>query len=113
MAAYDDLNTGRIAVVSVISVVVVAVTVLGVQVLYFAMADAVDSRKQAQSDYRRQNRELESQLESVSRYGVDEATGNIVVPIDTVISEMAEASSRALPETDDQAARVIRFSPQS
>ena len=113
MAAYDDLNTGRIAAVSVISVLVVAVTVLGVQVLYFAMADVVDSRKQAQSDYRRQNQELASQVESVSRYGVDETTGNIVVPIDTVISEMAEAANQALPETDDQASTAAAPSPQS
>ncbi|MEM8911586.1 MAG: hypothetical protein AAGC97_07435 [Planctomycetota bacterium] len=102
MAVYDDLNVKRIAVISVISVLVTAVTVLGVQVLYFAMADVVDSRKVRNATYSRQNRILTQQAEDVSRYGVDAETGNVVIPVEEAMKRMA-AEAAASPMADDQA----------
>lgn len=81
MAQYDDLNVKRIALVGVISVVVTAVTALAVQVVFYAMADYNDSRKQAESDYRRQNKILADQTQQLSSVGVDPATGNITIPV--------------------------------
>ncbi|MCC9642233.1 hypothetical protein LOC71_08100 [Rhodopirellula sp. JC740] len=94
MAAYDDLNVKRIAVISVISILVTAVTVLAVQVLYFAMADIVDTRKVQAASYSRQNTVLSEQSAEISRYGVDPETGNVTVPVEETMKKMvAEAHS--------------------
>jgi hypothetical protein len=82
MAAYDDLNVKRIFAVGVISVVVTAVTALAVQVLYYSLVQWQDAETQAASDYTRQKRILREQTEEISTYGVDEESGNIVIPID-------------------------------
>lgn len=102
MAAYDDLNVRRIAVISVISILVTAVSVLAIQVLYFAMADVVDSRKMEAASYTRQNRELAEQAAEVSRYDVDPETGKVVIPVQEAMQRMA-AEAKAAPETNDQA----------
>jgi len=102
MAAYDDLNVRRIAVISVISILVTAVSVLAIQVLYFAMADAVDSRKMEASSYTRQNRVLAEQAEEVSRYDVDPETGKVVIPVTEAMQKMAD-EAEAAPEMNDQA----------
>ena len=99
MAAYDDLNVKRIFVVGIASVVVTAVTALAVQVLYYSMAQWQKGETQAASNYTRQNQILSEQLEQVSVYGVDEATGNIVIPveraIESILNENAKSQSSA------------------
>lgn len=97
MAAYDDLNGKRIAAISVISILVTAVTVLAVQVLYFAMAGFVDDQKVRSATYARQNRILDNQAMEVSSYGIDADTGNVTVPVGEVMKKMAEK------EADDEA----------
>ncbi len=82
MAQYDDLNAPRIATVGVISIVVVAVTALAVQVMYYALAEWQATAKSAQSEYRRENMALVEQKEQISTYGVDAATGRVTIPID-------------------------------
>jgi cell division protein FtsX len=93
MAAYDDLNVKRIFVVGIASVVVTAVTALAVQVLYYTMAQAQTAETQAESNYDRQNAYLQGQVDQVSTYGVDEATGNIVIPVEKAIEQMLEENS--------------------
>jgi hypothetical protein len=88
MAAYDDLNVKRIAVISVISISVTAVTVLAVQVLYFAMADIVDGRKVSSASYTRQNAVLADQSAEISRYGVDPETGNVTIPVEDAMKKL-------------------------
>ncbi|KLU04348.1 putative signal peptide and transmembrane protein [Rhodopirellula islandica] len=90
MAAYDDLNVKRIAVISVISILVTAVTVLAVQVLYFAMADIVDERKVQSASYSRQNAVLADQSAEISRYGVDPETGNVTIPVEDAMKKMVK-----------------------
>ena len=102
MAAYDDLNIPRITAISVISIVVTAVTVLAVQVLYFAMAEAVDSRKVKSASYTRQNRILNQQADEVSRYGVDPETGKVVIPISEAMQQILEEAASG-PSEEDQA----------
>lgn len=96
MAAYDDLNVKRIFIVGVVSVVVTAVTALAVQVLYYSLVQWQDAETSAASDYRRQNRILEEQKQEISTYGVDEATGNIIIPIDRAmelfVAEQADSA---------------------
>jgi hypothetical protein len=88
MAAYDDLNAKRIFVVGIASVVVTAVTALAVQVLYYSMAQRQKLDTQAASSFGRQKAVLEQQLEQISNYGVDENTGNIVIPVEKAIETM-------------------------
>lgn len=98
MAAYDDLNVKRIFVVGIASVVVTAVTALAVQVVYYSMAQWQQSETQAASNYTRQNEILQQQREQISMYGVDEATGNIVIPVEKAIELMVGEESK--PESN-------------
>lgn len=88
MAAYDDLNVKRIFNVGILSIVVTAVTALAVQVLYFSLVQWQESETRAASNYQRQNRILQEQKDQISTYGVDELTGNIIIPIDKAIELM-------------------------
>lgn len=105
MAQYDDLNAPRIATVGVISIVVVAVTALAVQVMYYALANWQDSAKSSQSEYRRENLVLAEQKEQISTYGVDEQTGRITIPIqqamEMVISKSKKADASSKSKTDE------------
>ena len=103
MARYDDLNVTRIAIVGVISIVVTAVTVLAVQVLFYAMAKRSDELKAQQSDYRRQNQFIADQQSEISQYGVDPQTGNVTIPIDRAIElVVAQDESRQSDEQSTQ-----------
>ncbi len=99
MAAYDDLNGTRIFTVGIISVVVTAVTALAVQVLYYSMVRWQQADTAAQSDYRRQNVILTDQLDQISNYGVDPATGNVTIPVTDAIELMVKEKSK--PQSDD------------
>jgi len=95
MAAYDDLNVKRIFLVGIASIVVTAVTALAVQVLYYSMAQWQESETQAASNYTRQNQILQQQRDEVSIYGVDKATGNIVIPVDKAIELMVGEAAKS------------------
>lgn len=89
MASYDDLNGKKLALVSIFSIVMVAVAVLAVQVVFFAMAEYVDSKKIEQATYTRSLHSLAQQAEEVGSYGVDPDTGNITIPVEEVMKKMA------------------------
>jgi len=93
MAAYDDLNGKRITTISVISIAVTAVTVLAVQVIYFAMANYIESKKIAEAVYTRSNASLEQQFEEVESYGVDPDNGNVTIPVSEAMKKMAANAS--------------------
>lgn len=99
MAAYDDINGKRLATVSVISIVVTAVTVLAVQVIYFAMADMVDSEKIRNSAYTRANQALKQQSQGLTRYGVNPENGSITVPVEEMMKKMAAEAKNAHNES--------------
>ncbi len=99
MAAYDDLNGKRIATVSVISIVVTAVTVLAVQVVYFALADYVDSNKVRESAYTRSNAALEMQAKEISSFGVNPDTGNVTIPVADVMKKMSAEAKKTTNES--------------
>lgn len=94
MAAYDDLNAKRIFAVGIISIVVTAVTALAVQVLYYSMVQWQQASTAEQSDYRRQNTILTDQVEQISSYGVDPATGNVTIPVADAIELMVKEKSK-------------------
>lgn len=100
MAAYDDLPIKRIVVVGLLSIAVTFITVLGVQVLYFGMQSYVDQRKFAESTYRDSLEILDSQTNQISRFGVDEESGRIIMPVDQAMKAMAAAAAKT--ESNDK-----------
>lgn len=99
MAAYDDLNSKRILVVGVISIVVTAITALAVNVLYWALVSYQQEKTAAESDYRRQRAILAEQEAEVSEYGVDPETGKIVIPVSEAMQRLADQST---PPADNE-----------
>ncbi|MCC9600109.1 hypothetical protein LOC67_06020 [Stieleria sp. JC731] len=93
MAKYDDLDTRQIFVIGIGSVLVTIVTILAVQYVYFLLVDAHQTQLQADSKYTRQNQVLAEQMESISRYGADEATGNAVMPIENAMQEVIKEAN--------------------
>ncbi|MEM9825787.1 MAG: hypothetical protein AAF958_04325 [Planctomycetota bacterium] len=88
MAAYDDLNDKRIFTVAILSVVVVAVTALAVQVLYYWMVQAQERSTAAMSNYNRQNAALEAQDSEIGNFGVDPESASVMIPIDQAIDRV-------------------------
>ena len=105
MAAYDDLNNKRIFGVAILSIVVVAVTALAVQVLYYWMVRLQQDQTAAQSNYARSNRVLSEQTAEIERYGVDPGTGKLTLPIDQAIQKVVQEKSNAgdTQPADDEA----------
>ena len=52
MAAYDDLNTKRIFIVGILSIVVTAVTALAVQVVYYSLVSWHEAELSQRDAYR-------------------------------------------------------------
>jgi hypothetical protein len=102
MAAYDDLNVKRIFAVGVISVVVTAVTALAVQVLYYSLVQWQDAETRAASDYTRQKRILREQTQAISTYGVDELSGNIIIPIDKAMELYVEHAEKVKNASNEE-----------
>lgn len=108
MAQYDDLPNKRITVVGLLSVAITIITVLAVQVLYFGMVGYVDVRKFGESTYREGIESLADQTKNISRYGVDEETGRITIPIDQAMKAMVSESAKTKtdetkPSSNDEA----------
>ena len=92
MAAYDDLDTRQIWVVGIISAVLTAVTILAVQVLYYALLNWHDEAKLAGSEYTQSIDHIEKQELSLSEYGRAKE-GQILIPIDRAMELVAERST--------------------
>lgn len=105
MADYDDLNNKRIFGVAILSVVVVAVTALAVQVLYFWMVRIQEDHTASMSSYARSSRVLSEQSAEIADFGVDESTGNLKMPIEKAIELVVTKKSEGETQThgDDEA----------
>lgn len=105
MAGYDDLNNKRIFSVAILSVIVVAVTALAVQVLYYWMVRLQEDQTAAMSNYGRSDRVIEQQTAEISGYGVDPDTGNLTMPIDAAIKKVVDRQPEKdeSPPADDEA----------
>ncbi len=100
MAAYDDLPIKRIVTVGLLSIAITIITVLGVQVLYFGMLSYVDEKKLAESTYRESLEALDVQSKKLSRFGVDEDTAKITIPIEQAMKQLV--SEAAKTKTNDK-----------
>lgn len=92
MASYDDLNTRQIWIVGVISAVLIAVTILAVQVLYFALLNWHEEAKLAGAEYNQSIDHIQEQELSLEQYGRDPETGSILIPIGRAMELVAERS---------------------
>lgn len=93
MAQYDDLDNKRIFLVGVVSALLVFVTILAVQVLYFAMQEIQSQTKVLQSEYTENVRHLSAQAEALEApplvlTGEDRRT--IHIPIQDAIAIVAD-----------------------
>ena len=63
--------------------------------MYCVACSVAGSGNAAASNYQRQNKILEEQQRQISSYGVDEQTGNIVIPIDKAIELMVGENTKS------------------
>ena len=106
MASYDDLNTRQIWIVGVISAVLTAVTILAVQVLYFALLNWHEEAKLAGAEYTQSIAHIEQQNEALMQYGRNAETGGYMIPIDRAMELVAERSGsdeQKTPPTEEKA----------
>jgi flagellar biosynthesis/type III secretory pathway M-ring protein FliF/YscJ len=102
MARYDDLNTKQIWVVGLVSALLTAITILAVQVLYYAMLGSHEARVLAGAEYTSSKQAIEEQLNEINSYGRDSDTGTVQIPIDRAIELMIEQHAAA-PAADEEA----------
>ena len=93
MANYDDLNNRQIFTVAIISAVLTFITILACQVVYYALAERIAEQKLQQGRYFQGNNILTSQSDAISQYGVNEETGQVQVPVEMVMTRLAEQHS--------------------
>ncbi|SRR6056297_661322 len=98
MASYDDLNTRQIFTVAIISVALTFITILACQVIYYALAERQEEHKVQQGRYTEGNAVLEAQAKALQSYGVNEETGQVQVPVDVVMSALAEEQTKKANE---------------
>lgn len=96
MAQYDDLNTRQIWSVGIISAALTVVTVLAVQVLYYALLARHNDVKLGQSEYTQSRQYLAEQASEIGRYGRDPETGAVQIPIERAIRLVIERSAAAV-----------------
>ncbi|MEO1526266.1 MAG: hypothetical protein AAFX06_12575 [Planctomycetota bacterium] len=101
-AKYDDLDTRQIFVIGISSIVVTLVTILSVQYVYYLLVSGHEAKLQAQSSYSRQNDFLAEQFASVSAYGADPTTGNIVIPIEEAMAAVELEQSHGTDHSHDE-----------
>lgn len=103
MAAYDDLNTKRIFIVGILSIVVTAVTALAVQVVYYALVSWHDADLAEKSSYRRQNAVLATQAAEIGKYGVNPETAAVTIPIEKAMQLIAADNDDGPPAHNEKA----------
>jgi len=104
MAKYDDLDTKQIFIIGIASVMVTLVTILAVQYVYFLLVNNHQDLLQAQSSYRRQNEALAEQSGTISQYGADPETANVVIPVREAMKLVAkDYQQQNQTDSDDNA----------
>ncbi len=91
MAQYDDVNSKSITLMGIYSALITLVTIIGCQVLYFAMRQRQDENKLMKTEYTASNEWLDAQRASLQKYGKesreDGAKTNeyLLIPIDEAV----------------------------
>lgn len=113
MAQYDDLNSRQIWAVGIVSAALTAVTILAVQVLYYALLNRHNDVKQGESEYRVSNGYLAAEAAEINRYGRDAETGAVRIPIDRAMKLVVERKAESAPaETSEEPAENANSKPE-
>lgn len=101
MAQYDDLNTNQIWIVGIVSALLTAITILAVQVLYFAMLGRHEASEMAGAEYTSSREAIQQQVEEINSYGRNAETGAYEIPIDRAMELMLERAAVAQPADEE------------
>lgn len=114
MAQYDDLNARQIWAVGIVSAALTAVTILAVQVLYYALLNRHNDVKLAGSEYTASNAYLAAEAEQISRYGRNPETGAVQIPIDRAMTLVVERKSESAeaPQPSEEPAAESEQQPE-
>ena len=87
MAALEDnVNVGRITLISVVGIAVTYFIVVALQIMYFRMKDNLEAERGTGSNLRAGQEQSAAQLEELGSYGwVDRENGVVRLPIDEAI----------------------------
>lgn len=103
MANYDDLNNRQIFTVAIISAVLTFITILACQVVYYALAERIAEQKLQEAQFFQGNSILTRQSDAISQYGVNEETGQVQIPVEMVMTRLADQhSSKKDNEKDNE-----------
>lgn len=97
MAQYDDLNTKQIWIVGAISAVLTGITILAVQVLFYAMQGSHDA-SMSSAEYTSSVEAIDAQLREIDSYGYNEETKAYEIPINKAMDKMIQSSKEESPE---------------
>lgn len=103
MAQYDDVKTGTITLVGVISSILTFVIIAAAQVLYYKYQDDEMQRKEVDTPIATTDRIVEAQFTELNNYGwVDRDNGVVSIPIERAMQEVLTqySSSEKKPEQD-------------
>lgn len=105
MAHYDDLNTKQIWIVGLVSTVLTGVTILAVQVLYFALLTSFEESRLATSEYTSSTAALAEQDQSLNSYSRNPENNRISIPIDramNIVIERSKGAAEAAPQGEGE-----------
>lgn len=100
MAQYDDLHTGTITVVGIISAVLTFVIIVAAQVLFYQYRTLESLRKEVDVPITQSDNILDQQREALNSYRwIDQEKGIVAIPIDqakeTVLQSLKKADAPA------------------
>ncbi|WP_339743429.1 hypothetical protein [uncultured Rubinisphaera sp.] len=104
MARYDDLHTGTITVVGIISAVITFVIIVAAQVLYYQFQTIEHQRKNIDAPLVLTENALKVQNEELNSYSwIDQEKGTVSIPIEKakqqVLQEMTQKTEEKPLET--------------
>ncbi len=104
MARYDDLHTGTITLVGIVSAVITFVIIVAAQVLYYQFQSIEHQRKSVDVPLAQTDAALKIQNEELNSYSwIDREKGSVSVPIEVakkeVLQEMTQNTEEKPVET--------------
>jgi len=98
MARYDDLHTGTITLVGIVSAALTFVIIVAAQVLYYQFQAIEHQRKVVDAPLVLTNEMIEEQQTELNTYSwVDREKGAVSIPIEKAMSEVLEEMKSSQP----------------
>ncbi len=104
MAQYDDLHTGTITLVGVISAILTFVIILAAQVLYYQYRTVEQTRKEIDVPIAKSDNILEGQRDLLNSFRwIDREKGVVGIPIDQAMQQVLSTMTPASESPADAA----------